>query len=91
MDIDELIATKPKATIIQVGLVIDQPIVRWDAHRTVYDPEPKNLVTLWNMDCLGIIPAVEIMPDGSILVGGYTIDELREMFDAQYGVVEGYG
>lgn len=90
MDIDKLIATKPKAIILQVGLVIDQPDLCWDASRTIYDPESEILVTFWNMDCLGIIPAAEIMPDGSILIGGYTVNELREISDAQYGIVVGH-
>lgn len=88
---NQSIATRPRAQILQVGLVIDKPSLCWDTHRIVYDPEPETLVTLWNMDLLGIVPRVEVMPDGSVLMGGYAIDELREISNECYGNVRGRG
>ena len=35
----------------------------------------------WAFNCLETVPAVEVRADGTVLYGGYTVDELREIAD----------
>lgn len=32
----------------------------------------------WRFDCQGIIPGIEILANGMILYGGYSVDELEQ-------------
>lgn len=58
-------AKRPRAKILRVGSIVET--------------YPRPTINGWSFDGQGVVPALQLGPDGETAIGGYTIEELREI------------
>lgn len=81
--------TRIKAEIVSVGLVVPTITQGQKDKVVVWLPGEirariEQTVTFWEFECLDQVAAIETR-GGEILIGGYTVDELREISQEHYG------
>lgn len=85
-----------KAEIAHVGLIVPVDTQTYKDKINIWLPgemraQTERIVTLWEFNCMGLVPLLEVRDDGDFFLAGYSVDELQQISREHYGGIKGYG